>query len=78
MRIAMKGGLQIALPPGAHEEQPDCQTCVAAAENHIRPGSNVEQLRCETTTASAPAVAASAVRHQASQVRSAAIDDRRI
>ena len=68
--------LELALAAGAEHQQPERQRRVAAPQQHVRPGRDVEHSGAKRPTASAPAVAVSAVRHHASQVRSAAMDVR--
>ncbi len=72
----LKRALELMLAPRTGQEQADREDRVADAEHDIRPRRDVEQLGREAPTPSAPTVAASAVRHQASHVRSAAIDVR--
>ena len=77
MATGSQGMLQLTLASCADDREPDRERRVAAAEQNVRPWGDVEQLRGEPADSENLASAPSAVRHQASQVRSAAIDVRR-
>jgi hypothetical protein len=69
--------IQLALALGADNQQPDRESRVAAVEQDVGPWATWSRFGANRPTASAPAVAPSAVRHHASQVRSTAIEVRR-
>ena len=76
MRAAVERTLEVPLTEGADYEQADGKTGVTGTQHDVGPWSYVGRSGAKRPTPSEPAVAASAVRHQASHVRSAAIEVR--